>query len=142
MKYINFDKLIKKGKPINNPNSLKFKNMIEIKHKYNLQHNFEDDSIDNYYADSKLGGGALEMSFSGGCIHNGYLYDEPRISRVEYRINLETGFLSWIDLWKIMDDFIVEHNICITTIWNIDIYEQPSVLGFSEKLKVNPFFYN
>lgn len=74
--------------------SSKFYEMINIKIKHNIHCTFQDDSITDYYADSKLGGAKLKILIPGQSYYRGHFNNDLRISSIEFRLDLNTGFLS------------------------------------------------
>jgi hypothetical protein len=103
--------------------SVKYSKMHDIKSKHKLKCIFEDARIRNFNADSKLGGAKLIMSFQGHLKVDGPFYNDSRISNIEFTLDLKTGFLSWLDLWKVIDDFIVENKIDRSWIGGLNAYK-------------------
>ncbi len=116
-------KKIKIGKSFSYYNKRKFDKMIEVKKRNKIGLTLMDDSIENYYADSGLGGGRIIMSFNADSTFCRVFYNDPRIKSIEFGLDLEPGFLSWVELWKIIDDLIREHNLDRCEILKFDIFE-------------------
>ena len=118
--------------------SVKYSKMLDIKSQHKLKCTFEDDRIRNFNADSKLGGARLIMSFAGRLKVGGPFYNDSRISNIEFTLELKTGFLSWLDLWKVIDDFIVENKI--DRCWIVGLHAYKFKGGFFNTTDVKVFF--
>ena len=114
--------------------SVKYSKMLDIKSQHKLKCTFEDARIRNFNADSKLGGAKLIMSFAGHLKFDGPFYNDSRISNIEFTLDLKTGFLSWLDLWKVIDDFIIENKIDRCWIVGLKAYKFKG--GFFKNVKV------
>jgi hypothetical protein len=132
------EKLIKHGR-IMNPKTSKYEHMMNVRAKHNINCTLEDDTIDDYYADSKLGGAKIHMSFSNSLFFYGPYNNDPRISRIEFTLSLNNGFLSWLDIWKKIDDFITEHEIDRLWIESLNIYSYHNPFDNNETIIIKPF---
>jgi len=116
-------KKIKTGNSFNYSDIIKCDKMIEVKIENNIGLTFLDNSIEDYYADSKLGGAELNMTFNVDLTFKGHFYYDSRIKSIEFGIELKPGFLSWVELWKIIDDLVKEHDIDRCEILHLDLFE-------------------
>ncbi len=132
------EKLIKHGRIMNHKSS-KYEHMMNVRAKHNINCTLEDDSIDDYYIDSKLGGAKIIMSFRSGLFFYGPYNNDPRISNIEFTLSLNTGFLSWLEIWKKIDDFITEHEIDRLWIESLDIYSYHNPFDDNETIIIKPF---
>lgn len=119
--------------------SIQYEKMIKVKNDNNLQHNFMEESIIDYYADSNLGGALITIAESCYTSAHRIFHDDSRIKNIEFEIRLKTGFLSWLEIWKTIDDFIIEYETTCVCIHLIMVYEYEMFFG-GKQICILPFF--
>jgi hypothetical protein len=127
-------KQILEGNSFNDLDTIKLDKMIEVKKKNKIGLTLLDDSIDDYYKDSNLGGSKLIMSFNGHSVYNGHFFNDSRIRNIEFGIDLKPGFLSWVELWRIIDDFVLEYQIDKCEILYFDAFELENFFSGIQKI--------
>lgn len=131
-------KVIKNGNDMEY-GSLQYEKMIKVKNDNNLQHPFMEESIIDYNADSNLGGALITIAVSGYTSSHRLFRDDSRIKNIEFEISLKPGFLSWLEIWKTIDDFIIEYETTCECIHLIEIYEYETFFG-GKQICILPFF--
>jgi hypothetical protein len=131
------EKLIKKGYDMEY-GSFQYNQMIVLKNKYNFEYEFLDESIIDFYADSNLGGAKINIGVSGCSFLYRPFLNDLRIKNIEFELTLRSGYLSWLEIWKTIDDFIIEYEINCVTIQMLDIYEKELFFG-EKQIHIVPF---
>ncbi len=89
-----------------------------------------------------LGGAKIKMSIPANSFFRGPFNNDVRISKIEFTLDLNKGFLSWLDIWKKIDDFIMEQMIDYVEILNLNIFEQDNLFYDRKQIFIEPYLHS